>query len=120
MRRTRSTTLYDRGDVVLVNFVFSEETGVKRRPAVIVSSAAYHQGRQETIIAAITSNVDRMLIGDHLISQWREAGLIYPSVVTGLIRTIKRSMIARRLGSLGDGDQEWVDQNLMVALGLKA
>ena len=50
-------TEYSRGDVVLVGFIFPDETGVKRRPAVIVSSEAYHQGRQEAIIAAITSRL---------------------------------------------------------------
>lgn len=71
-------TEYSRGDVVLVGFIFSDETGVKRRPVVIVSSDAYHQGRQEAIIAAITSRTDRVLVGDHLIEGWREAGLLFP------------------------------------------
>jgi len=39
-------TEYNRGDVVLVSFIFSDETGERRRPAVIVSSDAYHQSRQ--------------------------------------------------------------------------
>ncbi|RLC95008.1 MAG: type II toxin-antitoxin system PemK/MazF family toxin, partial [Chloroflexi bacterium] len=71
-------TDYSRGDVVLVGFIFSDETGVKRRPAVIVSSDAYHQGRQEVIIAAITSRTDRVMVGDHLIGEWRAAGLLFP------------------------------------------
>ncbi len=49
-----------RGDVVLVSFVFTDESGERRRPAVIVSSDAYHQSRQEAIIAAITSRTDRV------------------------------------------------------------
>ena len=82
-------TSYDQGDIVLVRFVFTEETGAKRRPAVIVSTSDYQDGRQEAIMAAITSNVDRLLIGDHLIADWQEAGLLFPSVATGIIRTIK-------------------------------
>lgn len=79
-------TGYSRGDVVLVSFVFTDETGVRQRPAVIISSDAYHRGREEAIIAAITSRTDRVLVGDHLISHWREAGLLFPSVATGIIR----------------------------------
>ena len=40
-------TGYEFGDVVLVPFPFTNQTGSKRRPAVIVSSAAYHRGRPD-------------------------------------------------------------------------
>ena len=111
-------TEYSRGDVVLVNFVFSEEIGIKKRPAVIVSSDAYHQGRQEAIIAAITSRTDRVLVGDHLIGDWQGAGLLFPSVATGIIRTIKQGMIARKLGVMPKGDMQAINEKLRVMLGL--
>jgi len=47
--------VYDRvsrGDVVLMSFIFSDESGAKLRPAVVVSSSEYHRGRKEAIIAA--------------------------------------------------------------------
>ena len=34
----------DRGDVVLINFVFSDESGAKLRPALVISSADYNHG----------------------------------------------------------------------------
>ena len=111
-------TGYSRGDVVLVNFIFSDETGVKRRPAVIISSNTYHSGRNEAIIAAITSRTDRMLPGDNLVADWKGAGLLYPSVATGIIRTIKQEMISRRLGSLQTRDIETIDNTLKLTLGL--
>jgi len=33
-------TKYSRGDVVLISFVFADETGAKQRPAIIISSDA--------------------------------------------------------------------------------
>jgi mRNA interferase MazF len=111
-------TEYNRGDVVLVSFVFSDETGERWRPAVIVSSEAYHRSRQESIIAAITSRTDRILAGDHLITDWQGAGLLFPSVATGIIRTIKQSMISRRLGIMTKVDMEAIDDNLRTALSL--
>jgi mRNA interferase MazF len=111
-------TSYDQGDVVLVRFVFTEETGAKRRPAVIISTSDYHDGRQEAILAAITSNVDRLLIGDHLIAGWQEAGLLFPSVATGIIRTIKQTMIERRLGVMSPADMQVVQEKLRQVLGL--
>jgi len=111
-------TGYNRGDVVLVSFVFSDETGERRRPAVIVSSEAYHKSRQEAIIAAITSRTDRILAGDHLIKDWAEAGLLFPSVATGVIRIIKQGMLSRRLGIMSRADMEAIDDNLRAALSL--
>ena len=112
-------TEYNRSDVVLVSFIFSDETGERRRPAVIVSSDAYHQSRQEAIIAAITSRTDRILAGDHLISDWQGAGLLFPSVATGIIRTIKRGIIAKKLGSMPRPDMQGIEDNLRDVLGLK-
>jgi mRNA interferase MazF len=114
----RPMTSYEQGDVVLVRFTFTEETGAKRRPALIVSTSNYHSGRQEAIMAAITSNVDRLLIGHHLIADWQEAGLLFPSVATGIIRTIKQTMIERRLGVMPPADMQTIRKNLRQTLGL--
>ena len=99
-------TVYNRGDVVLVAFVFSDESGRKLRPAVVISSVGYNRARQEVIVAAVTSNVRRRLFGDYLIAGWKEAGLLFPSVVTSILRTIKQAVIetsrdrkAARLGT---------------------
>ena len=108
----------NRGDVVLVSFIFSDETGERRRPAVIVSSNTYHRNRQEAIIAAVTSRTDRILMGDHLISDWQGAGLIFPSVATGILRTVKQSMIAKKLGSMPAQDMQMIDSKLKLVLGL--
>ena len=112
------TTEYSRGDVVLVSFMFSEETGAKRRPAVVLCSEAYQRGRKDVIAAAITSNTDRILVGDFLINDWHDAGLPLPSVATGVIRTIKQGMIIRILGSLSHRDMDTIDQHLRLNLGL--
>jgi mRNA interferase MazF len=111
-------TGFKRADVVLVGFIFSDESGTKLRPALVVSSAAYHRGRQELVVAAITSNVRRRLYGDHVMTDWKSAGLLFPSTVTGIIRTVKRSMIERKLGSLANPDREAVDREFRRSLAL--
>jgi mRNA interferase MazF len=111
-------TGYSRGDVVLVGFVFTDETGVRQRPAVVISSDAYHRGREEVIIAAITSRMDRVLVGDHVIGGWRQAGLLFPSIATGIIRTIKQGMIARKLGAMPRADMGIINGKLRMALDL--
>lgn len=109
---------YKQGDVVLVRFVYTDETGAKHRPALILSSDEYHQGRQEMIVAAITSNMQRILVGDHLIKDWQGTGLLYPSVVTGIIRTIKQTMIERRLGEMPTTDMQAFQGEIRHILGI--
>jgi mRNA-degrading endonuclease toxin of MazEF toxin-antitoxin module len=111
-------TAYSRGDVVLVGFFFADESGRKLRPGVIISSPAYHRARQEVVVAAITSNIKRRLFGEHMIQDWNGAGLLFPSMVTGIIRTIKRTMIDRKLGSLAKSDLEAVERELRRCFGL--
>jgi mRNA interferase MazF len=111
-------TAPSRGEVVLIRFVFADETGEKLRPALVVSADAYHEGRQEVIVAAITSNLDRALFGDVAIRSWKPAGLLLPSVVTGIVRTVKRAMIAKRVGALRRSDMALVDTELRRCLSL--
>jgi len=111
-------TSYKRGDIVLVSFIFSDETGAKQRPALIVSADTYNNARQEIIISAITSRTDRILTGDYLVKYWKATGLLAPSVVTGIVRTIKQSMIVRKLGTMSSSDLKEIDKNLRVILQL--
>ena len=108
----------ERGDVVLVGFVFSDESGRKVRPALVITSSAYHRARREVILAAITSNVRRRLFADHSVADWKAAGLLFPSLVTGIVRTVKQTMIERKLGSLTKADMHAVERELRRALDL--
>ena len=110
-------TSFNRGDVVLVKFVFADEKGAKQRPGLIVSTDRYHRGRRETILAAITSNIGRRLVGDK-IKAWRKSGLLYPSIVTGIVRTIKHDMIAGRMGELPASELHSVEDKLREILAL--
>jgi len=109
-------TTYRRRAVVLVKFVFSEGTDTKRRPALVISSDDYHNSRQEVIIAAITSNITRILVGDTKLDYWKEAGLQYPSLVAGIVQTIKNKMVIRELGKLSKHDFQRVEENLKKSM----
>lgn len=111
-------TRYKSRDVVLVDVKFSDGTGVKKRPALIISSEKYHQSRREVIIAAITSNVKRVLCGDTKIKEWEKAGLIKPSLVAGVVQTITSSRINKKLGVLAKDDFQSVLINMKEAICL--
>jgi mRNA-degrading endonuclease toxin of MazEF toxin-antitoxin module len=101
-----------------VPFVFSEETGRKIRPVLVISSARYNRSRQDLVVAAITSNVRRRLFGDYVVAEWASAGLLLPSVVTGILRTIKQTMVERRLGRMADMEMQPFGRLLRRALAL--
>lgn len=111
-------TNYKQRDIVLVDFGFSEEMGSKKRPALIISGEVYHHSRHEVIVMAITSNVKRSLVGDTRIDEWKSAGLLYPSLVAGIIRTIKHTMVIRKLGVLSQYDFQKVQSSIKRAVDL--
>lgn len=51
--------IVSRGDVVLVDYPFSDRTGSKVRPALIVQSNALNQRIADTILAAISRSTHR-------------------------------------------------------------
>ena len=116
---TQSTTTFSRGSVVVVDFLFADQRGSKHRPAIVLSSAAYLAGRQEVVVAAVTSNTRRRLLpGDTAIHELTSTELPKPSVVTGILRTVKQADVVRALGSLSAADLRAVEDSLREALAL--
>ena len=93
------------GDVVLVQFPFTDQSGAKKRPAVIVSSNGYNTNRRDLIIMAITSQVRTPLgFGEALVADWQSAGLIKLSVFKPVFATIEQGLVVRTLGALSVAD----------------
>lgn len=110
--------MFETGDVVLVPFPFTDQSTTKRRPAVVVSSAAYHRERRDLIILAITSQIRPSSgIGEVPIVRWKEAGLLKPSVTKPVLATIERGLALRKLGHLQAEDRSAVLHLLAVLLG---
>ena len=113
-----STTSCDFGDVILVPFPFTDQSGAKKRPAVVVSSAAYHRERQDVILMPVTSVIRASSVyGDVVLRGWQTAGLIKPSVIKPVLATIERGLVLRRLGRLEPADEAVVRTTLHAILG---
>ena len=101
-----NTTSYEFGDVVLVPFPFSDQSTTKKRPAVIVSSEAYHRQRPDLIVMAVTSRFrPEQTVGEVLVQQWQSAGLLKPSMLKPLLATIERALVLRIMGKLHPDDR---------------
>ncbi len=62
------------GNVVVVDF--PGVTGVKRRPAVVISSVDYHAHRPDVILGILTSRIaDATTPLDYVLQDWAAAGL---------------------------------------------
>lgn len=113
-----TTTGYSFGDVVLVPFPFTDQTTTKKRLAVVVSSDAYHRDRPDLILIAVTSQVRPISgIGEAAIEEWKEAGLLKPSVVKPLLATVAKDLALRKLGSLEPTDLAVLREVLRAILG---
>ena len=106
------------GDLVLVPFPFTDHSTTKRRPAVVVSSAAYQRERPDLVILAVTSQVRPLAdFGEAAIAKWKEAGLLRPSVLKPVLATIERGLVLRTLGRLADEDRAALRRVLAQILG---
>ena len=111
-------TAYNFGDILLVPFPFTDQTSVKKRPAVIISSNQYNSCKSDIIIMAITSQFNSSgNFGEMKINDFSSAGLLKPSVVKPVITTIEKSLVIRKLGKLNDLDCRNLQQLIQSVLG---
>jgi mRNA interferase MazF len=111
-------TAYERGDVVLVPFPFTDQTTTKKRPAVVISSNNYNNASPDIVIMAITSRTEKTFgIGECMIKNWNEAGLLKPSSIKPAISTIEQKLVLKKLGKLSSEDLVAMDKALKDFLG---
>jgi len=102
------------GDVVTVDF--PGVTGVKRRPAVVLSSAIYHANRPDVIVGLITTQTTALGITDYVLQDWQAAGLRVASVFRSFIVTLPPSANLVCIGQLSERDWQGVRDCVKVAL----
>lgn len=104
------------GDVVTVEFPGVE--GVKRRPAVVVSSELYHRTRPDIILGLLTSQIiNTSLPSDFVLRDWAAAGLNKPSVFRTFLATMPATAFTV-IGHLSDSDWEAVQRCLQASLAV--
>ena len=113
-----STRRTGRGDVVILNTPFPDDTGSKMRPGVIVSTDEYHRGRRNVLIASLTGNVSQRLAGKYVLLDWALAGLDRSSAISGQIETVARSRLGRRVGSVSNRDMAGIVEALKEIFGM--
>ena len=114
----QSTISISRGDIVLIDTLFSDWSGGKIRPSVVMSSGVYHRGRKDIVAASLTTRLNRRLAGIYILSDWANSGLYEPSATSGQILTAARSKVRRRIGHVSQRDLAGIEEALRQILGL--
>ncbi|MGH7170065.1 MAG: type II toxin-antitoxin system PemK/MazF family toxin [Gemmataceae bacterium] len=113
-----------RGDVVRVDFPFTDIPQRKKRPAVVVQNDRDNQKIRKTVVALITGNLSRLSDPSHLLidpstPEGATSGLNGRSLVScNNLYTLEQDCIERRLGHLSDVLKQKLNDCLKAALEL--
>lgn len=102
MMKMKSTTTYNKWDIVLLPFPFTQKNSSKQRPALIISPKEFNQ-EQNVIILQISSNKDEG-IDSYKIKEWEQANLPLVSYIKMKFATIKKEIILKKIGRLSEAD----------------
>jgi mRNA interferase MazF len=94
------------GDVALVRFPFTDLAAAKKRPTLILARSTRARRYRLVTVAMITSQVEALKIdGDVLLEDWREAGLLHPSILRmAKVATVDGDLLDKPLGRLSRRD----------------
>ena len=115
-----------RGDIVIVDYPYSDQIRSKIRPALVVQSDIWNQRLDNTIIASITSSRHRRVGAptqyfiDTTTADSEQTGLRLNSIVQcENLLTYNRNRILSVIGSLSDVAMQEIGACLKAALGLQ-
>lgn len=95
-------------DVVVVPFPFTDQAATRRRPALVLSSAAFNRRHDQVVLAMITTARQSDWPSDVQLNGWQSAGLTVPCVVRLKLFTLDKAVVVKRAGALTDGDRRTV------------
>ncbi|MCF3651055.1 type II toxin-antitoxin system PemK/MazF family toxin [Synoicihabitans lomoniglobus] len=95
---------FEPGTLVVVPFPFTDSATTKRRPAVVLSSAAFNSTNGHVILAMITTAKHSSWTGDMPIRDWKKCGLPQPCIVRPKVFTLDLRFVERALGKLTPRD----------------
>ena len=107
---------FDRFDVVVVPFPFTDRAQQKRRPALVLSNAAFNKQSGHSVMAMITSVGNAPWPLDVKIANLKAAGLPAASVVRMKMFTLDNQFVIGKAGRLSKSDQAQVERSFATLL----
>ena len=109
-------TIYDRFDVVVVPFPFTDKAKQKPRPALVISSRHFNASHDFVILQMITTAAHTQWPSDISIANLGAAGLAAASVIRFKCFTLEESIVTRKIGTLSGQDRAAALTGLQQAL----
>ena len=104
-----------KNDIILVRYPFSDLSGAKVRPAVVVSAP---HSSQEHFYRSLNKQNRSPFAGEFLLADWKAAGLNVATAVKRGLYTVHQTLIAKNVGQLSPRDAPQLQHSLREWLGL--
>ncbi len=103
-----------KGDIILVPFPFTDLTGSKERPALVLATDEW-----DVMVAFVSSRIKHINLFDIVLEPDSQNGLKRPSRLRlNKISTVERKLVLGELGKLSTEKMEEADRKLKSVLGL--
>ena len=109
--------IYKQFEVVVVPFPFTDTSGTKKRPALIMSDAS-KLTISKSICAMITTLEHRSWPLDTVIKELEETGLNVPSMIRFKLFTLDNNLIIKKIGSLSRYDRTVITTRMKKVFNL--
>jgi len=106
---------YLKNEVILVKYPFSDLSGSKVRPAIVVNAP---HSSQDVVIVPLTSRTTALLGGEFVLAEWKKVGLNVESAVKRGFYTVQQSLVVKSIGKLSAADAEELERSLRDWLGI--
>lgn len=107
---------YEPWSVVVVPFPFTERLRSKRRPAVVLSPAAFQNTHGCSVLAMVTDARNPRWASDVVLGDLDAAGLSFASVFRCKLFTLDHGLIVRAIGRLSASDRRAASRALRAAI----
>lgn len=107
---------YERWDVAVALFPFTDIAVRKPRPIVVLSSQAFNHAHAHVLAAMITTAAGSSWDSDHLIQNLAPTGLSRPSLVRWKLFTLPFEVVPRKIGALDPVDRGLLSARMAAIL----
>jgi mRNA interferase MazF len=112
------SSIFDRWDLVVVPFPFTDLPVAKARPALLLTDATFQRAHDHSILAMVTTGAGSSWPSDVPIQDLEAAGLVKPCVIRLKLFTLSQELIRRRIGKLTASDRRAACKALAGAFDL--
>jgi len=110
--------MYKKGNVVLIPFPFTDLSGSKVRPAVVVSKNN-SSGSDLVVVFVSSKNTKKFSEFDVFVKRSKQAGFKVDSVIkVEKIATLEKNIVFGELGEIDSQTQKEIDKKIKLLFGL--